>query len=212
MIIDLTLPLYQGMPVYPCDPEVDFIPIETHNESGCSVHSIKIGTHAGTHIDAPYHMLADGTTVNSDTVLRACVGDAYVIDVTRSMSANEIIPSSLGDSLERIGKGDRALIATGWSDNFGRKNYYSDHPSISEELADILIARSIVLIGLDTPSLHTVKDELIHRKLLSAGIIIVENLINLKKLAGKKIFFSAVPLKLKGLDGSPVRAYAIVEE
>ena len=123
---------------------------------------------------------------------------------------NEIMPSSLGTAINDIHKEDRVLLATGWSENFGKKEFFKDYPSLSEELTDILIERSVLLVGLETPSVHSVKEYLIHSKLLSAGIIIVENMANLKTLGEGRVFFSAAPLRLEGIDASPVRAYAIL--
>lgn len=212
MIIDLSHPLYSGMPVYPGDPETMVTPHSAHDGEGFSVHTLVIGTHAGTHVDAPFHYIPQATTIDTQHVLNACIGSARVLDITGVKSGAEILPGDLGISPESITTGERILLATGWSERFEESDYFEGFPSLSMELVTLFIEWGITLLGVETPSLHLSRSDEIHKKFLDAGIIVVENLANLRQLAGKSIFFSAAPLKLRGLDGSPVRAYAIVEE
>ena len=80
---------------------------------------------------------------------------------------------------------------------------------ISPELARWFAKKKIVLLGLETPGVHPVEWEKVHKILLKAEIVIVEGLAYLNKLKKDKVFFVTAPLKLKGRDGSPVRAFAI---
>ncbi|MFA6471503.1 MAG: cyclase family protein [Candidatus Latescibacterota bacterium] len=210
MIIDLSHPFYSGMPVYPGDSETIITQHNTFDREGFSVHTLFICSHAGTHIDAPFHFFPHGKTVDTQSVLDACIGSARVLDATSVSSGAEIFPGDIGISPESITPGERILIATGWSERFEESDYFEGYPSISMELVTLFIERGITLLGVETPSLHLSRSDEIHKKLLDAGIVIVENLVNLSQLAGKSIFFSAAPLKLLGLDGSPVRAYAII--
>ncbi|MCE5250388.1 cyclase family protein [bacterium] len=212
MIIDLSHPVYAGMPIYPGDPVFSVTRVLSHEKDGCCVHDVSFGTHTGTHIDAPFHFLADGATVDTEAVLKNCAGEALVIDVSGTLDDNEIKPSNLGKALADIHEGDRVLLRTGWDSHYGKSDFFSSYPGISEELTDLLVERKIALIGVEMPSIHTKKGVVIHKKLLSAGIIIVEELTNLDALDEGRVFFSAVPLRLKGLDGCPVRAYAIVPD
>lgn len=209
MIIDLSLPLTPDMPVYPGDPATSFTPVLTHGRDGFSVHAITMSSHAGTHIDAPYHADSTGTAVDDFSLLAACVGPAVVVRVTGREDA-DITPHDLGPALDALEPGDRLLIATGWSVRFGAPDYYERHPRISLSLAVMLAAKRPALVGLDTPSVHTVDNSAVHRTLLSAGIVLVENLVNLDRLP-ERVFFAAAPLRLAGLDGSPVRAFGWVE-
>ncbi|MBA7568802.1 Kynurenine formamidase [subsurface metagenome] len=209
MIVDLSHNLHSDMPVYPGDRNVEIIPTKIHENGGYNVHSISMSSHTGTHVDAPYHVRPGGDTVDSPEVLDACIGDALVIDVSSRLDGIEITPESLGTATERIKPGDRLLLTTGWSDLFGTDDFFRNYPSLSIELTRLLIGKSVALIGIETPSVHYEKNDLIHEMLLSNGIIIVENLANLKKLGEGRVFFSAAPLKLRGIDGSTVRAYAI---
>lgn len=208
MIFDLAHPLTTGMPVYPGDPGVFFSPALTHAENGFSVHALSMGTHAGTHLDAPFHRFESGVSVDALSVLNATVGTAIVVPVDRGED-EEIGIGDLGEYAGSVEAGSRILLATGWSERFGREGFFKHYPSISIELAEFFAGKGIALLGVESPSLHTTESARVHKTLLSAGVIVVETLANLRAIAGQKVFFSAAPLRLAGLDGSPVRAYAI---
>jgi kynurenine formamidase len=224
MIIDLSHSIRPGMPVYPGDPDTTFVRHAHYDRGGCLVHAVTLSTHAGTHLDAPAHWLRNGAPVDSPSILAACAGPARVLDVTRTSEPGLIAPRDLGvtdggvpelcihNSGCRcvIGEGDRILLASGWSERFGCAAYFEEFPSVSVELAAILAERRIALLGVETPSLHVSRDEEVHTLLLSAGVVIVENLANLTRIAGRTVFFAAAPLALEGLDGSPVRAFAVI--
>ena len=210
MIIDLSHPIHNGMPIFPGDAETSITQASTYDREGYLVHSLTMSSHAGTHLDAPLHYLPSGDTVDSHKVLEACVGPARVLDATGVAEGGEIMPSDLGVSPKSFSPGERILLATGWSEHLGRDGYHDRFPSVSDELAALLVECGAALLGVETPTLHRTKSDELHRMLLSSGIIVVENLANLRQLAGKQVFFSAAPLKLRGLDGSPVRAYAII--
>ena len=209
MIYDLSHPIHDGMPIYPGDSETRIVRTAAHDREGYLVHALSMSSHAGTHCDAPCHYLPSGASVDSHTVLEACIGPAWVLDVSHVGLSAEILPIDLGIPPDSISPGDRILLATGWSAHSGKDDFFDRYPSVSEELAALFAERGIALLGVETPSLHLSKYNEVHLMLLKAGIIVVENLANLLPLAGKQVFFSAAPLKLLGLDGSPVRAYAI---
>lgn len=212
MIIDLTHPITPHMPVYPGDPDVAFGTHTSHDDDGCgySVHRLEMGTHTGTHIDAPRHALREGMAVDSASILDACVGTALVIDARNYIADGEIQPDVI-ECLDRTGKkASRILLISGWSDMFGRDGFFSGFPGISRDLALLLAERSIMLLGVETPSLNVADDDEIHRILLSSGIVVCECLAHPGRIGERDVFFSAAPLRLAEMDGSPVRAYAIV--
>jgi kynurenine formamidase len=210
MILDLTHPIIPGMPVYPGDRIPSFTERAGYGREGYLVHDIAMSTHTGTHIDAPVHYLHDGIAVDRQPVLDACVGPARVIDAIDTAKSGEITVEGIEALLDGIGQGDRILLATGWSARYGSPGFFSDFPSVSAELATWCAERKIALLGVETPSLSRSDSDTTHRIILSAGIVIVESLANLSPIAGKSVFFSAAPLALSGLDGSPVRAYAVI--
>ena len=101
------------------------------------------------------------------------------------------------------------LLRTGWDAQAGGPGYFEGHPSLTAEAARWMASRGIVLLGLDTPSPAEEWEEC-HRVLLGAGVAIVEGLAGLHRLPARFTFI-ALPLRLIGLDGSPVRAAAILD-
>jgi kynurenine formamidase len=202
--IDLTLPMTPGMPVYPGDPPVSFTPHSTLGEEGFRVTAVQLGTHAGTHLDAPAHFVADGAAVDA-LELSALVGPARVVDVSGVPPGGAIEWERLG----AVAPGERLLLRTDWDRRFGDPAYYEEFPSLTGNSVARLAERRVALLGLETPSLcadHEA-DADAHRALLAAGIIIVEGLTGLAGLP-ERVWLAALPLRLTGLDGSPCRVIA----
>ncbi len=148
-------------------------------------------------------------------LLEQCVGPALVIDLTFVMPRELITVEHLAPYADKIGRGARLLLKTGWSAHVDTPEYRSHLPRISLPLAEWLADRKIALLGVEPPSVADVnnKEELtsVHQALLQAGIVIVEGLANLTSLRQHEVTFIALPLKLEGGDGSAVRAIAIEE-
>lgn len=194
-IHDLTHPLSTGLAVYPGDPPVQFAAHARLDPDGYRVSEVRCGTHAGTHLDAPAHFLRDGVTVEQLS-LGVLVGPARVVEAADA--AGEIQP------------GERLLLRTGWSRQWGQAGYFTEFPALPEGLAEQLAAAPAALVGLETPSLHPdpEEDARLHRLVLKAGIVIVENLARLEALP-RRVFLAVLPLPLTGLDGSPCRVVAL---
>lgn len=194
-VLDLTRPLETGMPVYPGDPEVRFAPHAGYHQHGYCVHSLALGTHAGTHLDAPAHFLPGGATVDR-LPLSALAGPARVVEL--AAAGADFLP------------GERILVRSGWGARWGREEYFREFPGLPAPLAEALAAAPVALVGLETPSLHPdpEEDARLHRLLLGAGVVVVENLANLEH-APARCYLCALPLPLRGLDGSPCRVIAV---
>ena len=193
---DLTRPIVPGMPVYPGDPPVVFSPAATLADDGFRVTQVSLGTHAGTHLDAPSHFLPEGSGVEV-IPLERLIGTARVVDLASSKVGAPFAP------------GERLLIRTGWSSRWGTENYFDSFPPLEDWLVCALEETRVGLVGLETPSLDPehARDEAFHVRLLSAGVIIVENLCNLESLPDQ-VELAVLPLPLAGLDGSPCRVVA----
>src|SRR5690348_1676701 len=134
---DLTRPMVPGMPVYPGDPQVSFSPSATIKTDGFRVTEVSFGTHAGTHLDAPSHFLAEGGGVDR-IPLSTLIGPARVLDV-----------STLSHGFE-IGPGARILIRSGWSSHWGCDDYFNAFPPLPSQFIEALAAAPAGLIGLET--------------------------------------------------------------
>jgi kynurenine formamidase len=208
-IVDLTLTMRPGM------QGVDFEPVSTFAGKGWQTTRLHLYSHAGTHLDAPRHFVEAGLPLES-LALEKCVGPAHVIDLTFLEPRALIEIEHLVSFTDRIGPGARLLLKTGWSARADHPDYRTDFPRVSLELARWLVRREIALLGVEPPSVADMqnRDELVgvHRALLEGRIVIVEGLTNLDALQKEEVTFVALPLKMEGLDGSPVRAIAIEEE
>jgi len=164
--------------------------------------------HCGTHLDAPRHFVAAGLDVAE---LPLAVLPATVV----AAEGPRIGP----EAFARLGplRGRAVLVHTGWEIHAGSPAYYRDYPCPTPEAAAWLVGQGIALLGLDTPSADPIAQPLVfpvHETVLGAGVPIVEGLVGLDRLLGLKdpLFFLGLPLKLEGVEGSPIRAAAMVVE
>lgn len=199
--IDLSRTIRSDMPVFPGDSTT--LLEHAHDPVlGTTTSTLRMSLHSGTHLDAPCHFIAGRATV-TDMILETCQGPALVVDLRRQKPPLTIANADLSDF--RVG--DRILVLTGWQPRVGWQ--VSDLPFFDVSTASWLLDRGITLFGSDLPTWVTPDDPHgvdLHRLLLAAGVVLVENLDNLELLAGRRIWFQALPLRLDGADGSPVRA------
>lgn len=208
-IIDLTHDITHQMPVFPADPSVGVL--RHHNyQNGYFVSQVIFGTHTGTHIDVPIHKIKGGKPVDEVPIGRF-VQNAYVMDIKGLKPLEEITRKHLEPLKDKLKEVNAVIIRTGWARRFGKDNFFTSFPGISEEAVDWFCENGVKLIGLESPSVNVERHAEIHTLLLQNDIYIVESLANTDKITKEYVRLFAVPLKLKGLDGSPVRAFAIEE-
>jgi kynurenine formamidase len=204
-IIDLSLTAYHGM------RGVEIQPATSTADAGYNTTNLKLYSHAGTHMDAPLHFVDGGATIDQWD-LRKCVGPAQVIDLSHLPDNAPIEVADLADHADRIGPGARLLLRTDWDAHADRPDYRTRFPHVSVALAEWLVARGVWLVGVQSPSVATLQDKHVlsevHKILLRGQVVIVEGLANLRELPDQ-VEFIALPLKIQGGDGSPVRAIAI---
>jgi kynurenine formamidase len=207
---DLSHPLHTGMQVYPGDPAVTFAAALELERDGAAVTALHLGSHTGTHVDAPAHIVAGGRTL--DLVhLDELVGEALVIHVPGLGEKATIGVDDLGalpDEVPRI-----VVIDTGWAGHFGTRRALA-HPALGIEAARLLIARGMHVLGIDTlsPDLTDAAgtaDFPVHEVVLGADGLIVENLTALDGLP-ERVRIGVFPLRL-AVDGAPARAVAFVD-
>ncbi|EPT02426.1 hypothetical protein FOMPIDRAFT_1015240 [Fomitopsis schrenkii] len=188
-IIDLTHPLIpDGVPACPGHPNYNAEHTFKLSEGAlANVHTLALGTHTGTHIDAPYHFYDDASSVDQLDLSLLAAAPAVVIDV-RSKGAHEPITwADLAKYEDGMREGTAVLLCTGWASRFGKPDY-SDHPFLDVDAARRILERGVRVIGADTIS----PDEwqsgggdtgAVHRVVLRAGGVIVENLRGLEEVA-----------------------------
>lgn len=202
-LIDLSVPITEDMPVYPGDPHVIIKPAGNLQKDGFEDHYLSVGTHAGTHIDAPRHMIENAKGLDAFP-LETFTGRGVYIKIKNNTFDLETIKTA------DIKKDDIVLFHTGMSNVFDKSTYFDDYPALPKEVVEYLIEKEIKLVGVDTCSVDH-EEFIAHKLLLKHDILIIENLTNLKILQDKQFFVYAFPLKLS-LDGSPVRVVAEVKE
>jgi arylformamidase len=207
-IIDLSLTLHPTMRGVAFEPDKS-IPTAGYNTTNLHLYS-----HAGTHMDAPLHFVANARTIDA-VQLEKCVGPAQVVDLTHKAPHSLITIADLQPFTERITPQSRLLLRTDWDQHAGEDDYRTHFPRISLELAEWLVEKQIWLLGVQSPSVASLRPEDrqelgdVHRALLQAEIVIVESLANLDQIQQAEVFLVSLPLKLAGVDGSPARPVAI---
>jgi kynurenine formamidase len=187
--------------------------------------------HGGTHLDAPVHFKENGATVDQ-IPLERLVAPLFVIDISSNCSSNPDYELLLGDIVSfeirngLIPKGAAVVLRTGWSSRYGEKRQYLGDdtpgeasnlhfPGFGEEAMRVLVEqRGVGAVGLDTASLDPGKSTefLAHRIAAAAGVPGFENLTNLDKVPAKGAWLLALPMKIEGGSGGPLRAVAMVPE
>lgn len=203
-IYDLSHKLDEDTQVYPGDPTVSCCKVTTIKKDGYSVTRISLGSHSGTHIDAPCHFFEDGVAVD-ELDLSNLVGPAVVIDISDKVARERIVWDDLvrRNVVDRV-KGHRILLVrTGWSKHW-KTPLYLDHPFFDKEVAQKLVELGIRAFGVDTLNPDETRvdgadgDFGMHETILGVGAMIVENLTNLDSLPSDRIHASLLPLALTG--------------
>lgn len=209
-IIDLSHPLSSEMFAFPGDPSPVIEKYANLEKDGYNASWFEIGSHLGTHVDAPYHILQQGKALD-EFPLENFIGKGVCIDCT---SQNNISAEYIKKQLSDVDF-EFMLLYTGWQKFWNSKNYFSGFPFLEEEATKLLSSYSLKGVGIDAPSFDPIDCELVnHKILLGKNILLIENLCNLPLLLNKRFDFYCLPLNYSKADGSPIRACAklIVEQ
>lgn len=193
------------MAVWPGDTEFkSFWVMRMDSGDSCNVGSVTMSLHTGTHADAPRHFVPQGLTP-ADSDLAPYLGPCQVIDLSAQITGDpshvitaEMVPSLEGDTIRRI------LFKTHGSSN---PPFDPTFAHLTPQAARALVERGVLLVGLDTPSVDYSESKTLdsHHILAGANIAILENL-RLAEVSPGHYELIALPLKLDGMDASPVRA------
>lgn len=214
--IDLTFPIHEGMTTFPVHwhPLVEITQLGRHGIENRETRKLVLGTHTGTHCDAPSHFLPGGGTVDNFS-LDTLIGPAYVADFSIRGPSLEVSVADLEREL-CAHRPERLVLRFDWSQHWGQGHYYSDHPFLSQAAAQWVVDRGVRLLAMDTPmpdnpahGRGNEPDSPNHKILLGHGIILVEYLCNLDQITQREIELLVLPLKILGGDGAPARCIAI---
>jgi arylformamidase len=222
-IVDLTLELAVGTRSFPTHPAVEIRPFLTYEETasryippcqGAATKILVISDHSGTHVDAPYHFIRTGATIEG-VVLEKTVGRAVMLDLTDKPISQDATAEMLNACCRRQGTviqtGDIVLLHM-WPGAWGEEGFFTCE-SLAHEAAVWLVEQGAKAIGTDLGILdeRTNMARPVHMELLGRGIPIFENLVQLDQVGHAPFLFIGMPLKIKGATGSPVRAVALLD-
>lgn len=199
-IIDVTVPLSADLPVWPGDPafRLEFTRRMSDGHY-CNLSHLSLGSHAGTHVDAPYHFVADGVTVDA-LPLEILIGKARVatVPVRDAVGREHLEALDLRDDI-------RLLIKTRNSGAL-RHAFQEDFVYLTPDAATYLAQAGLKLVGIDYLSIdrHASKDHPAHHALLEAGVVVVEGL-DLSQVEPGEYDMTCLPLRVAGADGAPAR-------
>lgn len=204
---DITLTISPGLPTWPGDPIVVLERVgKMENGSNANVSRIDMGVHTGTHVDAPYHFLAEGKTVDQLN-LNLLAGRAYVLHLPEA----KMITAAVLDEAQIPPRTRRLLFKTRNSSYWSQPEagFQTDFVGITADGAEFLVKRGVKLVGVDYLSVAPYHESRpTHEILLSAGVVILEGL-DLSLVSQGRYTLFCLPLKLAGSDGAPARAILI---
>ncbi len=201
-VIDISIPNRVGMHSYPGDPTLQVDQARAlRNGDACNLSLLTMGSHTGTHVDAPYHFLGDGPRLG-DVPLDRMVGEALVADL-RGRAA--VDASALGGVALR--PGDILLCLTDNSARWQAPAFQRDFTYITEDAAEVLVAEGVRAVGMDYLSIERFGSTAfpVHHRLLGAGVFVIEGL-DLSSASPGRYTLVCLPLKFPELDGAPARA------
>ena len=211
-IIDLTYDIEEGMTTFNAHwhPTVSIKQLGRLGFEGRETRKISLGTHTGTHVDAPLHFIKNGKTIDQ-IPLQKLIGQVTIVNYS-NLKENQPVTVEM---LRRVKVSTKMLFKFGWGRFWGNKKFYTGYPYFTKEAAEYLVSKKVELIGIDIPSpdnsntkLGSKEDSQIHKIFLKNGIILVEYLANLEKVTDYESWNIVVlPLKIKGADGSPARVF-----
>lgn len=200
-LYDISVPLAPSLPAFPGDPPVRLSPLPTPEGGGFRVTRLSCGSHSGTHVDAPAHLLPEGTTVD-ELPLSLLLGPCLVVDL--SDHEGEIGADTLKKL--RLKGQERLLLRTRNSALWDRPEFVEDYVALTTEGAAYLVGIGVQLVGIDYLSVEPLPcGGATHRTLLEAGVVILEGL-NLSGIERGEYELLCLPLKIAGGDGAPCRA------
>lgn len=202
-LIDVSRPLFTGAPHWPGDTPTEVAATARMAEgASCNVGRLSLSLHNGTHVDAPYHYVPRGETMEK-VPLEIFVGPARVVDARGGGGVTAALFEALSPA--EIAAAPRILFRTdAWTDP---AVFPSTWPLLEPGLARWLAERGVCLIGVDVPSVDELKSRELprHHEMDAAGVIILENL-DLRAAEPGIYELLALPLAVVGADASPVRA------
>jgi arylformamidase len=206
---DISITISPSMASWPGDPSVTITPEKTIAQDGYALSRISFGSHTGTHIDAPCHMIEGGLPVDR-IPLETLIGTAYVFEVEPAdglaIHTGDLVALGIPRDVTRV------LLKTPNSNLWqaGPQTFEPHYVHLTKRAAHWIAEHGIRLLGIDylSPDPYIGGSSPAHDELLRAGVVILEAL-NLSAVTPGVYQLVALPLKIAVADGAPVRALLI---
>jgi kynurenine formamidase len=227
-IVDLSQPIYMGMPVYPGHLTTAVFDHHTHqgtlgkfeSDMSYATKGLILSDHGPTHVDSISHFdPTEGAPTIDQMPLDTFCGEGTCIDISSTGPREYCSADELDAALERSGAElkpeDVLLINTGTFERHGgTSDYLSEYPGLDESGAEWLVDRKVKVFGVDSPSPDNPASPTypVHLMCRREHITHYENLAHLRSLVGRRFFFVALPLQIQEGHGSPVRAVALLPD
>jgi len=212
-IVDLSQEISPDLQMFPAYPKPSFLPWTTREHHGFLAEALFMVSHSGTHVDAPWHYRPEGKKIHELPVSKFVVR-CRLLDLRPQRAQARIGAAVVRRAVRASGfaRGDAVILRTGWEVKRGRDAYLFENPGLDRSGAEELVRSGASLVGVDTANVDhpNASDFPAHHTLLRAGVPIVENVANLADLRASTFTLVALPLRLRGATGSPIRAVALV--
>jgi arylformamidase len=198
--IDVTVPIHPGMVVYQGDPPVEVTAaLSLERGDPANVSRLALGSHTGTHVDAPRHFVPGGAGVDRLSP-EALIGAARVLACPPG-------PIAAATVAGRAGRGERLVLKSGNSALWTRGRFAADYQALTLDAARALAQAGVGLVAIDYLSIEAfaAPGHPVHRCLLEAGVVVLEGL-DLSDVEPGPYELCCLPLRLRDGDGAPARA------
>jgi arylformamidase len=209
-IFDITLTITPDLPVWPGDLKVELARVKKMEEgSHDNLSQMRMGVHTGTHVDAPYHFVADGKKIDQ-VDLKQLIGPVQVVQIPDDVTlitAEVLKKAQIDTNIHRI------LFKTRNSHCWLKENkvFEKDFVGISEDAARFLVDLKMIFVGLDYLSVAPFRNSVpTHVTLLGAGMVLLEG-ADLSRVDPGRYTLYCLPLKLGATEGAPARVVLISE-
>ena len=200
-IVHISVPLETGMFKFPRPDHVTVSVTEegTYEKVACRTSRLVLGSHSGTHVDAPMHMIKGAEPIDQ-VKLEYLFGPAQVLRIPAA--PREIIDK---DRLKDIDvREPRVILNTGWHKQWGQSRFYEDYPRATDEFAHALVDDGVRCIIVDLPVSAS-----FHKIVFRVGGCLIENVANLDEIKSERILLVAFPIKAVGIDAAPARVVVV---